>query len=128
MLKQRFFDLLKTDNTDDDKYDKLIKLIDDVKCCPRCHEYLLKEQFDSQLAYCKTCSRKYHREYQQKVIEKSINKENNTRNCKCCKQDKDVSEFYPRSLSRCKVCFRERQKKYSKKYYHDKVKVKKENV
>lgn len=124
MLKQRFFDLLKSDSVEDEKYDKLINLIDNTKCCPRCSEYFMKEEFDCQLAYCKTCSRKYHKEYQKRLIENSINKETNTRFCKCCKQDKDVSEFYKTSLSRCKICFRERQKKYSLKYYHSKVKKK----
>ena len=128
MLKQRFFDLLKSDCDEDNKYGKLITLIEDTKCCPRCKEYLLKEEFDTQLAYCKCCSRKYHKEYQKQLIEKSINKDTNTRHCKCCKKDKDVSEFYKTSLTRCKVCFRERQKTYSNKYYHTKVKVIKDNV
>ena len=110
MLSIKFFELIKSDVSDDEKYNKFLELLPQVKKCAKCNEYLLKCQFKQ--GYCVPCRTSYSKKYR---LEKS---KEATRHCGLCNKTKDASEFYGTSLYRCKDCTKKKQSDYSMKYYY----------
>lgn len=111
-INAEFLNILKSDNTDEDKYNTFLELLPKIKKCAKCKKYLLKTQFKQ--GYCIPCKAEYTKKFIQKKAKEK------TRHCKICNTTKESSEFYTSSLYRCKECVKDKQSDYSMKYYYTK--------
>lgn len=74
-LKNRLMHLLKEDTDINQKIECLLTLYDQMKKCPRCKEYKIKDELNSQQSYCKECSRQYYKIYAQNIVKNKIVKQ-----------------------------------------------------
>jgi len=119
MLRNRINELFSNQNNENeiDNYDKFISIVEKLKYCNKCEQYLFKEQFRGK-SYCIPCFKIYRENYRKEHIQKTINNETNKRFCKQCNKTKSLDEFFKTALTKCKECSRKKQREYSKRYYH----------